>query len=447
MSKQGTEEIPKSNLSHQPDHLSTFADHLSSRREQILAAWSAAARRDPGLTTAATLSRSEFFDHIPSMLDALERKLRAASIHESLSAHQDEVVDAEQHGLQRWQQGYDEGEVMREWVSLNGCLAAELDIYAAGPPERDPHVISMASGMVSEFTITGMSESVAQYSRLLRTEAAGRVHALEEALQQLNEVELQRAVLWREATHDLRGNVGVVRNVTQVLRMTGLSDAVAAGAVAMLDRSVAALHALLDDLTVQARLDAGQEKREARPVDAAAVLKEICANSQLMADSRGFFLRVEGPEHLLVEGDEVKIRRIAQNLLQNALMYTKEGGIVVSWELLEQAPRRWVMCIQDTGPGLGTTASAPLAVALEAATRAHLNVEADAGVNGEPSSMTGPAPTLASRSNNPRPHGEGVGLSIVKRLCELLDANLELQTEAGKGTTFRVTFPSVYPKG
>jgi signal transduction histidine kinase len=40
--------------------------------------------------------------------------------------------------------------------------------------------------------------------------------------------------------------------------------------------------------------------------------------------------------------------------------------------------------------------------------------------------------------------GEGVGLSIVKRLCELLDASLELQTKPGKGTTFRVMFPLRY---
>ena len=42
-------------------------------------------------------------------------------------------------------------------------------------------------------------------------------------------------------------------------------------------------------------------------------------------------------------------------------------------------------------------------------------------------------------------HGEGIGLSIVKRLCELLDASLELETAPGTGTTFRVVFPRSYP--
>ena len=42
--------------------------------------------------------------------------------------------------------------------------------------------------------------------------------------------------------------------------------------------------------------------------------------------------------------------------------------------------------------------------------------------------------------------GEGIGLSIVKRLCELLDASLELASSAETGTTFRIVFPRRYPQ-
>src|SRR6186997_2254909 len=59
------------------------------------------------------------------------------------------------------------------------------------------------------------------------------------------------------------------------------------------------------------------------------------------------------------------------------------------------------------------------------------------------------APTLASQtSSSPAsaPAGEGIGLSIVKRLCEILDASLELESSEGEGTTFRVMFPRRYPE-
>jgi signal transduction histidine kinase len=58
-----------------------------------------------------------------------------------------------------------------------------------------------------------------------------------------------------------------------------------------------------------------------------------------------------------------------------------------------------------------------------------------------------PAPVLRSESyarDSVHLAGEGIGLSIVKRLCELLDAGLELETSPGTGTTFRVVFPRAY---
>lgn len=427
--------------------LATLADELEDRRDAVLSAWSLAARRDPGLTTPATLSRTQFFDHIPAMLDALERKLRATALRDSLEARQDELENAESHGLQRWQQGYQESEVMREWVSLSACLGDELAAFATRHSDASPAGMSSAWRMMSEFTIAGMSESVAQYTRLQRTEAAGRVQALEEALARLNELERERATLWREATHDLRGNLGIVRNVANVLQHTLPRDDVPHDPLKLLDRGIGALHALLDDLTIQARLDAGQERREIGPFDAAVLLEELCGAARLAARQRGLFLHTAGAPTLPVDGDAVKVRRIAQNLLHNAVSYTREGGVEVSWEVVDAGPARWTLCVRDTGPGLGSASDAPLAVAIEAATRDTLAIAAHAKEQGDPTADASAAPTLPSQTSSPASHGEGVGLSIVKRLCELLDASVELATAPGKGTTFRVTFPSRYPKG
>jgi len=393
--------------------LATLADELEDRRDAVLSAWSLAARRDPGLTTPATLSRSQFFDHIPALLEALERTLRATALRDSLEARQDEVEQAESHGLQRWQQGYQESEVMREWVSLSACLGDELAAFAERHPDASPAGMSSAWRMVSEFTIAGMSESVAQYTRLQRTEAAGRVQALEQALERLNELERERATLWREATHDLRGNLGIVRNVANVLQHTLPRDDVPHDPLKLLDRGIGALHALLDDLTIQARLDAGQERREIGPFDAAAMLEELCGAARLAARQRGLFLHTTGAPTLPVDGDAVKVRRIAQNLLHNAVSYTREGGVEVSWDPVDAAPARWTLCVRDTGPGLGSASDAPLAVAMEAATRDTLAVQAEAGARGDPAADASAAPTLPSQTpaSASASHGEGVGLS------------------------------------
>jgi signal transduction histidine kinase len=56
-----------------------------------------------------------------------------------------------------------------------------------------------------------------------------------------------------------------------------------------------------------------------REYDAAAMLTELCDAFRPMAEERGLYLEVEGAASLTVEGDEVKTRRIAQNLLLNEL--------------------------------------------------------------------------------------------------------------------------------
>jgi signal transduction histidine kinase len=428
--------------------LGALAAHLHQRRQAMLAAWSRSAQGDSKLTTASTLSRAQFYDHMPNMLDALERELRSTHIGETLSASREETTNAEGHGLQRWQQGYNEQEVMREWIWLNECLADELENYAAARTQVAPEVMSSAWRLVSRFLVTGMSESVGQYARLQRADASARLRALDEAHRALASLEQQRAEAWREATHDLRGNLSIVHNVASVLHSKGAQARPLETWFRMLKRSVASLHALLNDLTSQARLDAGREQRAVQPFDAAQALDELCASSQAIAGEHGLYLKSEGPASLLVEGDRVKTCRIAQNLLLNALQYTKQGGIRVTWEDAGTDTGRWMLCVQDTGPGLGTSATAPLSVALDAATRDMQQIENRATERGLGADNPDKAPTLESHSSpvSGRP-GEGIGLAIVKRLCELLDATLELQTEPGKGTTFRVTFPRSYPKG
>ena len=140
----------------------------------------------------------------------------------------------------------------------------------------------------------------------------------------------------------------------------------------------------------------------------------------------------------------MKILRIAQNLVLNALKVTERGGVCVQWqERNDSGAQQWVLCVQDTGPGFqAQSPSAPLESALRQATAESHELDANAG------SQAQPAATLKSQSDPHAlsvPAGEGIGLSIVKRLCELLDASLELETAPGAGTTFRVVLPRAYP--
>jgi signal transduction histidine kinase len=420
--------------------LIALADYLRNRRAGLLLEWHRAVLRDPGLSQGDSLPRTELFDHIPAILSAFEDSLR----HAAESVEPAAQAPAAAHGLQRWQQGYDLREVTRELGQLNRCVILELDRFAKAHQSMSLDAMSQARDTWTAQCSAAIEESVTQYFELQRREAAGHVKDLERALEQLRELEQQRGDLWQQAAHDLRGNLGVVANVAVGLTRHGERDASRENFVGILTRNVTSLHHLLNDVTSLARLQAGREKREIEPIDVAAILEPLCDGIRPLAEHRNLYLRCSGPSGLGVEGDEVKIRRIAQNLILNAVKYTHQGGVTVSWgESTADDSKRWLLIIQDTGPGFHTESGQPIAAALDPVNQS------------VPSSQTTEIATtpvrvggaLATNSDGMRSlpeGGEGIGLSIVKRLCEMLDASIEMQSAKDEGTTFKVLFPKHY---
>ena len=424
--------------------LLTLAGHVKDEREAILLDWHRAVKRDPDLNNGASLPRAELYDHIPALLTAFERSLHhAAAPTERAASSAEEPAAA--HGLQRWQQGYDLREVTRELGQLNKCVVLELDRYAKAHPGMSMDAMSRARDVWTTLCGTAIEESVTQYFTLQQREAAGHVKDLERALEQIRELEQQRGDQWRQAAHDLRGNLGVVANVAVGLTRHGQLEASREDFVRILMRNVTSLHHLLDDVTSLARLQAGREKRQIEPLDVTAILEPLGEGIRPLAKQRGLYLKCEGPAGLAVDGDAVKIRRIAQNLVLNAVKYTRQGGITVRWgDSAEGDPKRWLLTIQDTGPGFHTDSGEPIAVALDPKRDSSSTATTPLGT-GRSNVLGGSSIASADGTRSFRGEaGEGIGLSIVKRLCEMLDAKIEMQSIKGEGTTFRILFPRQY---
>jgi signal transduction histidine kinase len=428
--------------------LQSIASHLAHRQQEILRRWHALVDDDDQLSTASSISRAQFYDHIPQVLDAFERRLCAENVADKDQARAEQKRSAAEHGLHRWQQGYNQSETMREWAHLQLCLLEELERYTVDQPQADPAAIRTARRALARLCGEGVCESAAHYGRLQQIEAAARLRELEAAVAHVQSLERERAELWREAAHDLRATVGVVSTAADVLDKDGIPEPTRIQMSQVLQRGTRSLRDLLTDLMDLSRLEAGQERRNLVVFDVAKMLRDFCEPLRALAAQRNLFLRTDGVEQLQVEGDPAKIQRVAQNLVMNALKATERGGIRATWEERTLGDRQqWILCVQDTGPGLTQSTSAPLERALKQATEESQEVEAQAQAAGDPSQKLEPAPTLESRSSSEASRdlrGEGIGLSIVKRLCELLDASLELETSAGEGTTFRVIFPRRY---
>jgi len=426
-------------LEHQ---LEQIAAHFTANQTAIIERWRSMVRADVEISTPDSLSRAQFVDHVPEILQALSGVLSQKSAL-AVEAAVDEARVGAGHGMHRWQQGYSQIELMREWSHLHLSLIDEMQDLAARL-SFDPRILHSAYRAVARFCSESMTESTVRYESMYRAEAAGQANDLARSLGQARLLERRQAEILRGAAHDLRGNLGIVANVAQALHLEGESTDRRGELFAMAQRALTAHTALLTDLMDLARLQAGQEIRACSTLDVAPVLRELCELAKPTADSRGLALDFEGPSSFVVESDRIKLARIIQNLLLNALHYTQDGSVKVTWgNSRDNDPKRWMVCIQDTGPGLQSGPSAPLADALQEATQEVMEVEPDesqsrAELDGSPSG--GP---VSSKSVPHRP-GEGIGLSIVKRLCELLDSSLEMESEPGTGTVIRVVMPRHY---
>lgn len=428
-----------------------LAAHLGNQRKVILKRWRTATEDAPGVTIASSLTHVQFNDHIPGVLDAYNRVLQAWPAAPSASSQLKGKEQIIEHGLQRWQQGYQLRDLTREWGHLHMSVMEELDRYTLANPALETAVMTAARHAWSQLCWDGISDSTTQYWHLNQAEAIGHVRDLEQAMSILSKLDQTRAAAWREAAHDLQGGLGLVTLATSVLDREDLSEPARLEFSDLVQRGVSSLRDMLNDFMSLARLDAGLEHRNVATFDAANLLADFCTTSLPLARSRGLFLKMQGPASMQVEGDQAKVQRILQNLLLNALKYTERGGVTVLWEpVADHHTDNWMFCVQDTGPGLDDDPeAAPLAHQIHESTQT-----AQAAEESHPEEMTSAdipkAPTLPSLTDTQPASdipGEGVGLSIVKRLCELLDASLELETSPGKGSTFRVILPRQYAAG
>jgi signal transduction histidine kinase len=418
-----------------------LAAYLHGRVDAILQSWREAVDADPTITAAATLARAQFVDHVPRILAAFEEQLRARGEAEQEAAADAQREGAADHGVHRWLHGYHYRETMREWGHLQLCLSKEVEAFTLSEANLDANAMSTARCLMTRLFVECMVESASGHVRLLEIEASSRLRDLEQVLSSVRALERERAQLWHEAAHDLRGNAGAVRLAASVLARAPI-DSRAPDAVRSVERTAQALTSLLDDLIELTRLEAGRERRKIAAFDAATLVRELSTTFDPLAAERGLSLRVEIPAALPVSGDANKVRRILQNLLLNALKYTERGGVIVNVSELQvgDAPS-WEVLIQDTGIGIADRSSPAIARLLRVATR-----EGDALAAEATRTAPDPLPTLRSQSvgDGVAPPGEGVGLTIVKRLCEPLDATIECDTAPARGTTFRLVFPCRY---
>ena len=250
--------------------------------------------------------------------------------------------------------------------------------------------------------------------RMARFNASAR-HAelqLSRALDDLNCGDNERRAQNRfiaAASHDLRQPVHALGLYLTALR-THVTTSDGQAILDSTDRSTEALTQLLNSLLDISRLDAGVVDIHEQPFALDELLQQLHRTFLPVAEQRGLTLLMPA-SGLWVDTDRTLLDRILRNLINNALNYTSRGSVTVDAGAGDAA-----VSIRVTDTGLGIPAIEQQAVFTEYY-QLH-NPERD------------------------RAKGLGLGLSIVRRLTRLLDIELAIQSEEGRGTRFELQVPA-----
>ena len=266
-----------------------------------------------------------------------------------------------------------------------------------------------------------------------REDLLDQVRQSSETVQQLSVLQGQvraRGELLRTSSHDLRGSLGIIQGAANLIAFAD-SDDERAQMLDMMHRNVQETTRLITELLDLSRLEAGQQRVQFAPLDAAELLHKLGENIRPLVEGKGLSLHLSGVMQLSIEGDALGLLRMAQNLLLNALKYTAQGGITMRWG--STGPDEWFFSVDDTGPGM----EPDLAYQLSHVASPNEVAASTAADGSVPASLSANERLLSAP-------GEGIGLVIVRQLCDLLRGRLLVESQPGRGSVFRVLLPRRY---
>lgn len=234
-------------------------------------------------------------------------------------------------------------------------------------------------------------------------------HALADALQ-LKTEEAQQATMAKSrflaaASHDLRQPLHALSLFVDALKESR-SEEERAVIFPRLELSLDALRKLFDALLDVSRLDAKVVKPEYCHFDLTELLTTLVEEFKPAADKKNLRLKLHSRESI-VFSDRLLLARILRNLVSNAIRYTDSGGVLLSSRLRGD---KVLLQVWDTGVGIPEESKDEIFIEFQQLHNKHRD----------------------------REQGLGLGLALVRRLCDLLGHSLSLSSQTDRGSVFSV---------
>lgn len=253
-------------------------------------------------------------------------------------------------------------------------------------------------------------------NKALDVRVSEKTRALRIAVDEAERLAGVRANFLANMSHELRTPLNAIIGFSDAALHTtlGIDQEKAQEYFSLINRAGNNLHALVNELLDLSRIDSGRLEIEYTKLDVVALAHELAATLEPVIAARGNHVLVYSDvEVLIVRTDPNLLRQVLNNLIGNASKYTEKGLIEISLSLEGSEPMRLVLEVKDSGSGI--------------------------------------SPELLPKIFEPYVHGDsdvklpfrsvGLGLTIVKGICETMGWEIDVKSTPDVGTTFLLYIP------
>lgn len=235
--------------------------------------------------------------------------------------------------------------------------------------------------------------------------------AYREDLARAQAADRERAAFLAAVSHELRSPLNAILGFADILmeEVDGPLEPSAREEVEQIRGSGQHLLGLINDILEFSALESGQLRLSRGRLDLTGLASEVVREARVLIGHRPITLRVEFSEPVVARVDGRRMRQIVGNLVSNALKFTQQGEVVV-----RVAKERGLAMISVTDTGVGIS-SQERAVIFDEYKQAH--------------------------SERRRRRGTGLGLAIARRLVLLHHGSIQVESQLGRGSTFKVLLP------
>jgi PAS domain S-box-containing protein len=241
------------------------------------------------------------------------------------------------------------------------------------------------------------------------------ITAQRDAEEALREASRRKDVFLAMLAHELRNPLAPVRTAVHILRSIGSPEPKAMRARDIIERQVAHMARLIDDLLDVSRITRGKLELRKERCDLAHIVAQTIEDYRTNIESGGLTLTVSVPrEPLWVEGDPTRLVQMVGNVLHNASRFTEKGDRVAVRVETDLSSHAAIVTVEDTGVGMDPALLSRLFDPFS---------QGDQGID---------------RSKG----GLGLGLALTKGLVELHGGSVTAHSEGlGRGSTFTLRLP------